>query len=66
MSKPKRYLPTRKLCERYDRDPRTLARWIKNPPDGFPSPVMINGRWLWDEDEIEDYERYLASTAKAA
>ena len=66
MSKQKRYLPTRKVCERYHRDPRTIARWIKNPPPGFPAPIMINGRWFFDEGELEGYEQMLASSAKAA
>jgi len=59
----RRYLTTPMLCERYGRSWRTLARWIKNPPPGFPKSLLINGRHHWAEDEIEAYERSLVAIA---
>jgi hypothetical protein len=63
-----RFLTSADLRQRYSRTDRTLARWIKNPPNGFPLPVKVNGRHLWPLEQIEEFERKLASNvaAKAA
>jgi predicted DNA-binding transcriptional regulator AlpA len=55
------FLTSSQLGDRYRRTHRTLARWIKNPPQGFPQPVQINGRNLWQQEKIENWERSLAS-----
>lgn len=62
----KRYLPSPQTAKRYGVSDRTLARWIKDPPAGFPTPIKINGRWYWEEGELESYERALAANAKKA
>jgi hypothetical protein len=60
------FVTTPQLCHRYHRTPRTLARWMKNPPEGFPEPVKLNGRNLWPLAQIEKFERFLASKSGAA
>jgi predicted DNA-binding transcriptional regulator AlpA len=55
------FLTSSQLGERYQRTQRTLARWIKNPPQGFPQPVRLDGRNLWPQEKIENWERSLAS-----
>jgi hypothetical protein len=40
-------LPTRQVAARYHVDPRTIARWVRDPALGFPSPFDINGRNYW-------------------
>ena len=62
-----KYLNSSTLCVRYSISRRTLARWLVDPPKGFPKSLLLNGRHLWREDEIEAWERTLAaSCAKAA
>jgi hypothetical protein len=57
-----RKLPTRAVCARYgDKNPRTIARWVRNPDLNFPQPTVINGRNYFDEDELTAFDR-----AKAA
>jgi predicted DNA-binding transcriptional regulator AlpA len=60
------FLTSSQLGERYQRTQRTLARWIKNPPQGFPQPVKLNGRNLWPQEKIENWERSLASKVTEA
>lgn len=60
------FLTSSQLGERYQRTQRTLARWIKNPPQGFPQPVRLNGRNLWPQEKIENWERSLASKVPEA
>jgi predicted DNA-binding transcriptional regulator AlpA len=55
------YLTSSQLGQRYHRTQRTLARWIKSRPDGFPKPIKLNGRNLWPQDKIESWEQWLAS-----
>ena len=60
------FLSSRQLCERYGRCQRTLARWIETQPQGFPKPVRLNGRNLWPQEKIENWERSLASKVTEA
>lgn len=55
------FLTSTQLSRRYQRTQRTIARWIKLRPSGFPEPVWLNGRNLWPEDKIIAWERSLAS-----
>jgi predicted DNA-binding transcriptional regulator AlpA len=43
-----------------------LARWIETQPQGFPQPVRLNGRNLWQQEKIENWERSLASKVTEA
>jgi hypothetical protein len=38
---------------------RSIGRRIKNPPDGFPAPIKINGRLYFDQDALENYKHGL-------
>lgn len=42
---------------------RTIGRKIKNPPEGFPTPIKINGRLYFRRSELEAYKRRLISEA---
>jgi hypothetical protein len=56
-----RKLPTRLLCKRFNVCDRTITRWQLDPKLGFPSPIVINGRKYFDENEIVRWERDRAS-----
>ena len=58
--RPKKYLGTPSVAERYDRTVRTVQRWLVAPPAGFPKPVKHNGRWLWSLDDLDAYDAELA------
>lgn len=60
------YLSSSELAARYKKTLRTIHRWIANPPPGFPPPIKLNGRHMWPEAAIVEFERQLASTAKSA
>lgn len=62
----KRYIGSAAVAKRYDRTLRTIARWSKNPPSGFPRPLQINGKNLWDLAALEAYEAVAARQAQAA
>jgi predicted DNA-binding transcriptional regulator AlpA len=47
------------LSLRYNRDERTIDRWIRDPKMNFPEPMRIGRSALWDESEIEEWERSL-------
>jgi hypothetical protein len=40
---------------------RTLGRRVKNPPDGFPTVLRINGRLYVRRSELEAYKAGAAS-----
>lgn len=60
------YVTSSQLATRYQVSLRTIHRWIKNPPTGFPAPVLMNRRHLWPEQDVVDFERSLAASAKKA
>jgi hypothetical protein len=51
------FLGSGALCARYDVSRRTLARWIVNPPPGFPQSMVLQRRHLWRLEEVETWER---------
>ncbi len=61
-----RYIGTAALAQRYGRASRTMMRWAKEPPPGFPRPTKIHGRNMWRMDEVEAYELKTSSPAEAA
>jgi hypothetical protein len=48
------FLTRRSIAQRYGVSIRTAARIVIS--DGFPDPVVINGRPLWRVDHVEAYE----------
>jgi hypothetical protein len=45
---------------------RTIGRKLKNPPEGFPTPLRINRRLYFRRSELESYKKKLISEALAA
>lgn len=43
------------LAEKLCCHPTTVKRKIKNPPPGFPTPVMLLGKYTFDEAEADAY-----------
>ena len=41
------------LCEAFDRDPRTIRRWVEQ--GRLPEPSIRNGRKVWEGRELEDH-----------
>jgi len=42
---------------------RSVGRYIKNPPEGFPIPLRINGRLYFRRAELEAYKQRLIQQA---
>ena len=57
----RKFLTTKHLCARYGKSDKTIDRWLENPALGFPKPMVINGRRLWAEDQLQQWERERAS-----
>jgi predicted DNA-binding transcriptional regulator AlpA len=53
---PKRYLTGPQICARYSISDMTLWRWLKNSDLGFPQPIYVNRRRLFDEAELLEWE----------
>ncbi len=64
MSDHKRYLTSSQVASRYGRTIRTISRWVEDPPSGFPLPVRVNGRNLWEIGPIEAWEQSLAAAVR--
>ena len=62
----KKFVGSAVVAKRYARTLRTIARWSRNPPAGFPRPLRINGKNLWDLAALEAYELKTSSPAEAA
>jgi hypothetical protein len=65
-TKPKRFLTTRQLSERWGGiHPRTVARW--RVAGKIPAPIKMPGSCydLYAEDEIEAHERGLVTNARS-
>lgn len=60
-----RFVGTGAVARRYGKCAKTIERWIKNPPEGFPVPAKQNGRYIFDIEALETYERGLAAAAAA-
>jgi predicted DNA-binding transcriptional regulator AlpA len=57
----KRYLPGPKVDERYGITSMTRWRWMHNEALGFPKPLIVNRRQLFDLDQLEAWERKRAA-----
>jgi hypothetical protein len=51
---------------RYNRNERTLDRWLKDEELGFPRPIYIKNRRYFRESELVAWERAQASKVRAA
>lgn len=57
-------LPTRALCERYSVSDRTIDRWLD--AGILPSPIYVNRRRYWLEEELERRERERMASREGA
>jgi hypothetical protein len=62
----KRYAPSTRVMDRYDRHRTTLNRWLRDEALGFPKPTRIRGRLYWDEDLLDAWDRAMAGRDLAA
>jgi hypothetical protein len=61
-----RKLRRSQVAERYgDVDPRTIDRWRENPKLCFPQPTYIGVTPMWDEGELEEWDRNRAKPGLA-
>jgi predicted DNA-binding transcriptional regulator AlpA len=57
-TKEKAMLTRAQLAARYNRDQRTIDRWLRDPKLNFPRPRVIGTRsLLWDENEIDQWQQ---------
>lgn len=61
----KKWLPARRVLERYDICDRTLSRWIRSETLAFPHPHVVNGRRYFSESALVEWERARASLRAA-
>jgi predicted DNA-binding transcriptional regulator AlpA len=53
-----RKLTRNQVAERYGGvHVRSIDRWSEDPKMGFPKPLYIGSRPMWDESELEQWER---------
>jgi hypothetical protein len=54
----RRYLTAGQVKVRYgDISDMSLWRWIHDPKVGFPQPITVNRRRLFDEEELDEFDR---------
>jgi predicted DNA-binding transcriptional regulator AlpA len=54
MNKPRRLLPTRLVCERYNICDRSVDRWVEKGT--LPKPEYINKRRYFDEAALDAHD----------
>jgi predicted DNA-binding transcriptional regulator AlpA len=57
----KRYLTGPKVDERYGITSMTRWRWMHNETLGFPKPIVVNRRQLFELEQLEAWERKRAA-----
>ena len=66
MDKPKTYLSTKQVCERYgDVSTMTIWRWCRDPKMGFPQPIKINRIKFWCEPELDAFDERVSGKVAA-
>jgi hypothetical protein len=45
------------VCRRYDIGMSTLDRWLHDEEMGFPKPIYISRLRLWDDDQLDRFDR---------
>jgi predicted DNA-binding transcriptional regulator AlpA len=59
-----RKLRRAEVAERYGNvNTRTIDRWAQDPKLGFPQPMRVGATPLWDEAELEAWDRERAKPA---
>lgn len=66
MNNVKRYISAADVCARFGVTDMTLWRWLKDETLGFPKPLVIRRRRLFDLAEIEAFEEHQRATARVA
>jgi hypothetical protein len=65
-----RRIPNKDVAARYGVGVRTIDNWLADEKLGFPTPLVINGRKYYVEDELDEFDRRAtfrgASESKAA
>jgi predicted DNA-binding transcriptional regulator AlpA len=61
----RRRINVQELADKLCCHPTTVKRKIKNPPPGFPMPVMLMGKYTWDEGEADAYVEALITQSRA-
>jgi hypothetical protein len=55
----------KQVAERYNRTPRTIDRWRKDPKSGLPPGRRdASGRWEWTDAELAEFDA--SQNAKAS
>lgn len=52
-----KYLPASQVLNRYDICEMTLWRWQRDTSLGFPIPLIIRRRRMWDVAELDEFDR---------
>lgn len=60
-----KYLPTKKVLQRYGISAMSLWRWEHDAALPFPAPLIINRRKFYELPAIEAWERARAAAASA-
>lgn len=51
------YLTSSQVCERSKISQPTLYRWEHDKSLGFPKPLQVKRRKLYDEDKMREWEK---------
>jgi predicted DNA-binding transcriptional regulator AlpA len=60
-----RYLPIRKVRERYDTSDTSIDRWLQDETTGFPKPVYLSKRRYWKLSDLLRWEARQAELTAA-
>jgi predicted DNA-binding transcriptional regulator AlpA len=55
-----KYLPNKDVAARYGVTTRTVDNWLAKDELDFPKPILINGRKLYPEHELDEFDRRAA------
>lgn len=56
-----RFLPARRVWERYGVSDMTLHRWVRDDEMGFPAPVYFGRFRYWNITDLREWERQQAA-----
>jgi hypothetical protein len=62
-----RKLRKSEVAQRYGNiNPRTVDRWTADERLGFPQPMYVGSTPLWDEDQLNQWDRDRANPGRPA